>query len=437
MSRLSEHALNLPLFKKIIPLSAVRAACIVLFSVGLFFITACSSQLQPQLRTAQQESLQGQILLWVELPSTETATQGGSIQQVVQSNLEDFNKLYPQVKVFVKTFPFRQIQAPLQDQIQRGAGPDLLSMQANSKLIDIINAKLLRTLDKTDLKASQFRTEALKNIRYQDKIYGLPLFLTTQVLCYNKTKVETLPNTLEDLIQQARQGYSVGLMSGFLETYWGVGSFGGISVGNSDNFNDQQWRAWSQWLQWLKEAQNEPNFILSDNISTLQQAFLNGQLAYLGCRSDWLSDFSQVLDKDTLGITLLPKEKANQLASPILETGIIAFNRASSTQQYQLALKLAQFLTNTEQQKRIEAAIPFIPSNKLVTINPQLFPIRATLLKQSKSALAISLDDMKPTEAVVKRGDELYQQVLAGEISPNKAETEIKAIIQQKFGEEE
>lgn len=420
----------------------------------LFGGTACSPQSRIQPETDQNKPLQGQILLWVELPSTGTDRQEGSIQQVVRSNLEDFNKLYPHVQVFVETFPFRQIQAPLQDQIQRGAGPDLLTVRANPELIDIIKAGLLRTVDATDLKASQFRTEALKNIRYQGKTYGLPLFLTTQVLCYNKNKVEVLPNTLPELIQQARQGYSVGLMSGFLETYWGIGSFDKTSVApsvapsvalqgnlhaqyvNAQPVNTQQWRAWADWLSWLKDAQNEPNFILSDDTAALRQAFLNGQLAYLGCRSDWLPDFSRLLGKETLGVTLLPGQP-NQPASPILETGIIAFSQASSTKQQQLALRLAQFLTNTEQQKRIEAAIPFIPSNKLVTINPQLFPIRATLQEQSKNAVAISLDEMEHAEAVVEAGNSLYQQVLAGELSPNAAETKIKAIVQQKFGLEE
>ncbi|MEM7062307.1 MAG: extracellular solute-binding protein [Cyanobacteria bacterium P01_B01_bin.77] len=371
----------------------------------------------------------------MELPSARADSQESSIQQVVRSNLEDFKKLYPNVKVFVETFPYRQIQTPLQAQIQRGAGPDLLSTRANPGLVDIIESGLLRTVNETEINLSQFRSEALKNIRYQDKVYSLPLFLTTQVLCYNKTKIKTLPNTLEDLIQQARQGYSVGLMSGFLETYWGIGSFGGTPGEGQNKFNNQQWRAWSQWLRWLQEAQNEPNFILSDNISTLRQAFLEGQLAYLGCRSDWLSDFSQILDKETLGVALLPGQP-NQPASPIMETGILAFNQASSDKQYQLALTLAQFLTNPQQQKRIEAAIPFIPSNKLVTINPQLFPIRATLQAQSKQALAISLDEMEQAKALVERGNVLYQQVLAGAISPNQAEADIKATVQQEFGEE-
>ena len=408
----------------------------MLLSVGLLFLTACSSQLRIQPGTNPDEALQGQILLWVELPSTDADSQAGSIQQVVQSSLAGFNRLHPEVKVFVETFPFRQLKAPLQDQIQRGAGPDLLIMRAHPDLIDLIQARLLRTLDETDLEASQFRTEALKSIRYQDQVYGLPMFLTTQVLCYNKTKVKTLPKTLAELIQQARKGYSVGLMSGFLKTYWGVGSFGGESVENPNHSNAQQWGAWSQWLGWLKAAQNEPNFILSDDPSALRQAFLNGQLAYLSCRSDWLSDFNQILDPNTLGVTLLPGQQ-KQSASPILETGVIAFSQASSAKQHQLALRLAQFLTNTEQQKRIEAAIPFIPSNKWVTIDSRLFPIRATLLEQSKTALAISLDEMEQTEAIVDSGNLLYQKVLAGEISPKQAETEIKAIVGRESGREE
>ena len=120
-----------------------------------------------------------------------------------------------------------------------------------------------------------------------------------------------------------------------------------------------------------------------------------------------------------------------------METGIIAFSQASSDKQHELALKLAQFLTNAEQQKRIEAAIPFIPSNKLVRIDPQLFPIRATLQKQSKNAIAISLDSMEGTEEIVEDGNSLYRQVLAGELSPNTAEAEIKAIIQRKLDAEQ
>ncbi|MEM9216864.1 MAG: extracellular solute-binding protein [Cyanobacteria bacterium P01_F01_bin.150] len=414
----------------------MRIVHIALFLIVLLLSVSCSWQNRLQPDTDQPDTLQGQILLWVELPSTGPDNQSGSIQQVVQTSIKDFNKLYPDVQIFLETFPLRQLQTPLRAQIRRGAGPDLLVVRANTDFINIIKDGLLKTVDDKDIEASQFRTEALKNVRYQNQTYGLPLFLSTQVLCYNKQKIEALPNTLDELIQQARQGYSVGLMSGFVETYWGVGSFGGTSVDTQNNVNAAQWKAWREWMRWLQSAQNEPNLILSDDPSALQQAFLNGQLAYFGCRSDSIPDFSRLLGKETLGVTLLPGTP-NQPASPVMETGVIAFSNASSDQQHRLALRFAQFLTNAEQQKRVAAAIPYIPSNKQVVIDPQLFPIRAALLEQSEDALAITLDEMQHTEEVVKEGDILYQRVLAGELSPNAAETQIKMIVQREFNEEE
>ncbi len=69
------------------------------------------------------------------------------------------------------------------------------------------------------------------------------------------------------------------------------------------------------------------------------------------------------------------------------------FNQASSPNQTRLALKLADFLTNVEQQTQAEIEVPIIPSNKNVTLNQELFPIRATLIDQAQSGVAFSLDD--------------------------------------------
>jgi ABC-type glycerol-3-phosphate transport system substrate-binding protein len=117
-----------------------------------------------------------------------------------------------------------------------------------------------------------------------------------------------------------------------------------------------------------------------------------------------------------------------------MRTGALLFNAASSPNQQKLALKLAQFLTNVEQQNKIEAAIPFIPSNKNITINRQLFPIRAALLDQSRSGITVPVDDAPRVEAIVEYGETLYQQILAGYITPEEAATELTLAINRKFG---
>ena len=82
----------------------------------------------------------------------------------------------------------------------------------------------------------------------------------------------------------------------------------------------------------------------------------------------------------------------------------------------------------------MEAAIPFIPSNKNVIINRQLFPLRATLLDQSRTALAVPLDNADKVEVIVEYGEILYQQILAGQITPEEAATKLTLKVNRQFG---
>ena len=71
-------------------------------------------------------------------------------------------------------------------------------------IVQLIKNKELRAIDEFEIDYSRFSDETIKQIRYQDKIYGLPIYLSTQVLCYNKDKVKQTPKTLQELIEQAR-----------------------------------------------------------------------------------------------------------------------------------------------------------------------------------------------------------------------------------------
>ena len=410
-------------------------ARIGLIFTTLFFVNSCAIQQERPIINRNSETLQGQIFLWVEIPFGLEA-QSREDQKVIKDTIEEFTQLYPQVQVFIKFLPMGNTLESFDLEFKRGAGPDLLlGYYGSRKMFHLINTGLFRALDESEVDQSEFRSEVLKHVRYQGRFYGLPQYLITQVLCYNKNKVTELPRTLPQLIEQARRGYSVGVHSGFVETFWGTGIFGGQVFDDQGRFILDQRGGWAKWMEWLKRAQNEPNFILSNNAEALQQAFVDGKLAYLTCSSSWIPYFRDKLGKGKLGVTVLPGE-VNKPATPVLWTGAFLFNRASSPNQQRLALKLAQFLTNVEQQNQIQAAIPFIPSNKNVTINRQLFPIRAALLDQSKSGIIVPVDDAQTVEVIVEYGEILYQQILAGSISPEKAATEFSLTINRKLGGE-
>ncbi len=404
--------------------------------LSFIVLAACTSKIDQVNTSKQAEPLEGKILMWVEMPFTLTETQNVRNKEVLEDILEEFHNLYPQVQVLVKFFPSRQILQPFKLQVERGAGPDLLLVYSSPKILPLIERGALKSLDESQVDKSQFRPKALKSVYYRGQLYGLPMYLSTQVLCYNQEKIDQVPTNLTELIGQTRQGYGVGIPSGFAETFWGTGGFGGKLFDDQGQVILSQGGGWAKWMEWLKNARNEPNFILSKNAKELQKAFVQGKLAYVICSSGSIPYLSGALGKNKLGVALLPGHQ-NQPATPELLVGLLLFNQASSSNQNQIALKLAQFLTNVEQQNEIKTAIPFIPTNNKVTFNRYLFPIGSTLLDQSKTAVAVALDDTKKVTILAEYGEIFYQQVLAGAISPDEAAIELTQIANRQFGSEE
>ena len=400
----------------------------VLIALALLLSVSCSLQPQPQIKNVRDEHLQGQILVWVQRLSSLSETKSSDKHLVFRDMIDNFNHLHPDIQVLVKFLPASQIWKKFESQVNRGAGPDLLLVSTTPDIVPLIQTGALSAIEKTEIDPSQFRGEALKQVRYQSQMYGLPLYLSTQVLCYNRDKVSKLPSTLAELLEQARQGYSVGVLSGFGETLWGNGSFGGQVFDDRGRLNLSQGQGWAQWMKWLKEAQNEPNFILSDEVEALQKAFTAGKLAYLTCDSEWLPYFQEKLGRDSLGITLLPGE-ANQPATPRLRSYSLLFNQYSSTNQHQLALKLAQFMSNIQQQKQVQIELSLISSNKHVTLDESLFPLQSTLLQQVRTALALALDNAEIIALVKDYSDIMYQQVIQGDIAPNEAATKLEQAV--------
>ena len=88
-----------------------------------------------------------------------------------------------------------------------------------------------------------------------------------------------------------------------------------------------------------------------------------------------------------------------------------------------MALQLAGFLTNVEQQTRLALETEsLIPANSKVKLDRRLSPIQAVLFVQSKTAVAAPLDYVYEfAKADDIYGNLYYKLVMAGEISPKEA----------------
>ncbi|MGL5132616.1 MAG: sugar ABC transporter substrate-binding protein [Planktothrix sp.] len=399
----------------------MRYRFLSLIILGLIVLTGCSPKDTETISESQPQSIQGQILVWHSFDD--------KIKDMMQDSLNDYMQIYPNVRIVSEYIPGEQIEKKFRQEVGRGLGPDFL-FTASGKILTLIQDNLIPVV--MDFDFSTYLPVAMNHVRYQGNIYGIPTSVSTQTLCYNKNKVKSPPETLTELLKQAKTGYSVGILSNFLYSFWGVQIFGAQSLNAKGKFVFDQ-KSWAEWMEWLKIAQNEPNMIFTDSFEELEKAFINNRLAYVFCDSSQFPEYSQALGKDNLGVALLPGE-GNNSAGPFLYSRVILFNRMSSREQQKLSLQLAKFFTNQEQTRRRLSFLQgsFIPADKNVNVNGRLFPIAAILVQQAKTAIAIPLDQIEVARAWLKEGNSLYPQVLAGSITPEDAAAQITGTVNHK-----
>ncbi|MEA5533300.1 ABC transporter substrate-binding protein [Crocosphaera sp. XPORK-15E] len=396
------------------------------FICCLILLSACNT-------IEQQSILQGRLLIWHPFQ--------GENGIIFQNLLDDFQQLYPEVQLLSEYIPQTKLSQQFIQKSRAGLGATVL-IDFAQQIPNMTKAGSIQPLTEKNLDLSKFLPSMVTQISYQGKIYGIPLVSQVRALCYNQAKLKPLPSTedqtltqppfgLEGLLIRARKGYSVGMVSSFEDTFWGLGIFGGKFF-DADGLIKPELEGWEKWLKWLKKAETQPNFILIRNRDLLHDAFAQGKLTYYVCNSNEIGDLKTTL-KDDLQVIPLPGEPNNP-ATPLLYTKVMMVNRSASINETELALQLAQFMTNPEQQlKAITQSLTFIPTNHKVSINQQLLPIEAMLHQQSKTAITIPTDSVENIMEIFEQGDILYEKAIAGDLTPSQAVKELNYIIKTKL----
>jgi len=402
---------------------------LLLFILMPIFLYACFSDLPNQ----SSEQRQGTLLVWYP--------EEGNLTEVVGLGLQEFEKLNPQVTILEQAITIDEIPERFFKQSQSGLGASVILIFSRN-IPRLVSQGVLEEIDRKNLDLSIYNPPTLKQVSYQGKIYGIPLGSRTRVLCYNQKKLQVStdpllkqpPTSLEGLVERARKGYSVGIVSSFEDTFWGMAIFGSYLWDDQGRLQPRL-DGWAKWLEWLKFASSQPNFILNRQRELLHEAFARGRLTYYVCNSIEIADLKNSL-QDDLRVALLPQETQGK-AAPILYTRVMVFNRNNSDNENSLGLALGKFLTNPEQQlQAIIQTESFIPTNRRVQIEGNLLPIESVLLQQSQNAVAVPLDDWEKLNKILEEGEFWYERAIAGEISSSAAAQKLTLYIQSGLDQE-
>lgn len=387
---------------------------VMVFVAGLL-VTACGD------RTSDRPPVRTPLLLWHSWNDRETA--------ILDELLEKFSSIYPDIMIVSKRFPPAELPRQFLTQAQSGMGPDLVLLQG--RLVqELANAGHIQPLPVDEIELSEYFSTALATLRYRDKLYGLPLSLHTFALYYNKTRVAEPPETLQALLAQVDEGKRVALNTGFYGAFWGIQAFGGQVFDTEGRIVLNQ-GGFANWLGWLKKAQNVPAIILSNDANMLRSVFVEDRVDYYTADSMQLLELQDALGEEVVGVAPLPAGPANP-SGPILETEALVFHAASAPEQTELALRLAQFLTNFEQQTILLRKLGRVPANSRVWVDPRIYPAVAGFAAQTRTSVA--LPNIPQVADVQQYGNDAYIQSLAGIVEPQKAAAGLTARINEKYG---
>lgn len=397
---------------KIVALVFALCAC--------FLITGCASrQTDPQ-----SEQLSGRILLWHTWGEAETAT--------LVEILGRFTAINPQVSVQQQRFTdLTEMQLAFETAADSGLGPDLL-LAPSSWIATLADQNLISPLDGV-LPSSvleRFTPATQETTTYRGRLYGLPMSLNTMALYYYPEIVQQPPATLDALLAEAAAGNTVALATNFADAFWGVAAFGGRLMDDEHRVVLDQ-GGFANWLEWLKHAREAPGMLLDSNREILRARFLAGDAVYYIGSADEFNLISASLEDTEVGIAPLPAGP-NGGAAPLLRTNAFLFSTASSTNQRRLALALARFLTNTEQQATLMRTIRQVPANQQVRINPRLNPNIANFAAQARFALPVT--NAPEWQTIFTYGNDAYTNVLEGISEAAVATAELTALINEING---
>jgi maltose-binding protein MalE len=146
--------------------------------------------------------------------------------------------------------------------------------------------------------------------------------------------------------------------------------------------------------------------------------FLSGRVSYYVAGPDDLRTFAQSLGDETIEVAPLPSGPKGP-SGPLLPVEAVMLSTISSAEQATTAEAVAEYLTNPQQSTIFMRELGRIPANRLVEVDPRVYPMLAGFGQQSQTA--VSLPNELDREAFYRHGDRAYANAISGVLTPEEA----------------
>jgi len=285
---------------------------------------------------------------------------------------KEFQRSNPSINVVFITYKTSKFANQIARDSSVNLGPDLVITDQYSADV-LLTRGLVTTLPNQQYFDNAYNQRIQETAKTNAGYMLAPWLINTQIACFNKTKIEKPPSTIQELEALSASGKRIGLASNAYELIWSAGAQGAIpelSFLGSARTTKQAYPSIKAWLQWLRRAALYQNISFHENTRELSKKLKNNELDWTTCFSGQLEDLKKTMG-NKLGVAALPNGSTS-VAFPTYFVYGFSLGKNSSQFQRTMALKFIKTNVNTIAQRKIQLDDQgWLAANQNVSIPPE------------------------------------------------------------------
>ena len=274
------------------------------------------------------------------------------LREVTEDAIDHIRSVDPTIRPQLTLSSQKNFVDEIEDQTRSGFGPDLLITDSDTAL-ELYKRKLVDPIvisleDRADTPSYLFDLVTAKD----GQLVGRPVNQFVQLACFNKERLPSPPQTLEQM-EQASEENNFGMALQLKDLFWSAESFDAgeameAALAKLPPDAERQANV-THWLQWLENASYQQNIRFLNDQRTLRDALVAGELDWITCWSSSLRELREQM-KDKLALAPLPKGPSTKLKAAT-KLQVWSLGRNSSGTQREKALVMIDFITKPWAQK--------------------------------------------------------------------------------------
>ena len=274
------------------------------------------------------------------------------LREITEEAIDQIKSVDPTIRPQLTLSTQKNFVDEIDDQTRSGFGPDLLITDSDTAL-ELYKRKLVDPIelspeDRDDTPSYLFDLVTAKD----GQLVGRPVNQFVQLACFNKERLSSAPQTLEEM-EQSSEDNNFGMALQLKDLFWSAEAFDAgyaMEAALSKLPPDAERQAnVTKWLQWLENASYQQNIRFLNNQRSLREALIAGELDWITCWSSSLRELREGM-QDNLALAPLPKGPSTKLKAAT-KLQVWALGRNSSPAQREKALVMIDFITKPWAQK--------------------------------------------------------------------------------------